>query len=140
VKVLYLFPPDYAAINRAFKVRGKPVIFCYGDTIYNPGRIKVPERLIAHESVHSRHQQGMGGPEVWWQRYIDDPQFRLIEEIPAHRAEYRVAPEFLDDIARRLASPLYGSLVDFEKARQIIIGEIPDHGGRCPRNSAAAAI
>jgi hypothetical protein len=76
VKVLHLFPPNYAAINRAFKVRGKPIIFCYGSTIYNPG----------------------------------------------------------------LASPLYGSLVDFERARRIIIGEIPDHGGRCPRNSVAGAI
>jgi hypothetical protein len=131
--VLHLFPPNYAAINRAFKVRGKPVIFCYGDTIYNPGRIKVPPRLHAHEEVHSRHQAMFGDPEVWWQRYIADPEFRLFEEIPAHRAEYRVAPELLEEIATRLCSPLYGSLVDFEKARALV-------DGSCPRHSAAAAI
>jgi hypothetical protein len=44
-KIQHLFPPNYAAINRAFKMRGKPAIFCYGDTIYNPGRIKVPKQL-----------------------------------------------------------------------------------------------
>lgn len=123
MKVLYTFPPNYAAINRAFNVRGKPVIFCYGSVIHNPARIKIPERLHAHESVHSARQQAQaGGPAAWWERYITNPQYRLGEEIPAHQAEARCAPELAEEIAARLASPLYGGLVGIEEARRLIAG------------------
>ena len=66
MKTLFLFPPNYRAINKAFSVRGKPVIFCYGDTIYNPTRITVTPSLVAHEGVHSR-QQGED-PRGWFAR------------------------------------------------------------------------
>lgn len=145
MKVLHLFPPNYAAINRAFKVRGKPVIFCFGDTVYNPGRIKMPDRLLAHEAVHSR-QQGTD-PAGWWDRYIIDSKFRLAQEIPAHCAEYACAPNLLDDIARRLSSALYGSLVDFAGAVDLLERSRYDRristatdGNAWPRTSAAAAI
>lgn len=113
MKILTMFPPNYWQINAAFNVRGRPVIFCYGDTIYNPKRIKVGPDLIAHESVHSVQQDR--DPAAWWQRYIDDPRFRLHEEIAAHRAEYRVSGE-RHEIARRLSSGLYGNLISFDQA------------------------
>ena len=121
MKVLHLFPPNYRQINQAFNIRGKPVIFCYGDTIYNPSRIDVPPCLIAHETVHSR-QQG-SDPDGWWRRYIDDLEFRLREEVEAHRAEYEhlgQTQKHLDDIARRLSSQIYGRLVTFETARLLV--------------------
>jgi len=117
MKILTTFPPNYREISTAFGVRGRGVIFCYGDTIYNPMRVEVGPELIAHESVHSGRQNG--SPEVWWRRYIADPQFRLDEEIPAHRAEYLVSGR-LEDIARRLASPLYGSLISIERAIKVL--------------------
>jgi hypothetical protein len=117
MKILTLFPPNYAAINRTFRCRGKRVIFCYGDTIYNPSRVVVGPELIAHERVHSGQQNGK--PSEWWQRYIDDPAFRLSQEIPAHAAEYRVSGR-LEDVARRLCSPLYGNLISFERACEVI--------------------
>lgn len=123
MKQLYLFPPNYAAINRAFNVRGKGVIFTFGSVIYNPSRIEIPPALYAHEAVHSTRQRP--SPESWWTRYIADPEFRLAEEIPAHRAEWRFhggAGEWraLEQIARRLASPLYGNLVTVDKAMSLI--------------------
>lgn len=148
VKQLHLFPPNYTAINRAFKVRGKGVWFCYGDTIYNPSRLKIPPSIMAHETVHM-HQQG-DDPAKWWTDYIRDREFRLHQEIPAHCAEYRwfknngmAAP--LGMIATRLASPLYGNLIDFETALRLIEDSASEvsttaNGNAWLRNSAAAAM
>lgn len=128
MRVLYLHPPNFAAINRAFKVRGKPIIFCYAERIYNPQRIKIPPELFAHEAVHQARQGD--DPERWWDRYIRDQDFRLAEEVPAHQAEYRCLcarnadPSWralaAERIAERLASPLYGSMIDFAEAVRLI--------------------
>lgn len=128
MRVLTMLPPNFAAINKAFGVRGKPVIYAYGDTIYNPGRILVPPSLVAHELVHCQRQGS--DPAGWWDQYIADKAFRLTEEIPAHQAEYasicrcrasdagRAAD--LTRIAERLASPLYGSLIGLHDAKRLI--------------------
>lgn len=128
MKVLYLHPPNFAATNRAFNVRGKRVIFAFGSTIYNPRRITIPPELYAHEAVHQERQGA--DPMGWWDFYISDPQFRLQEEIPAHQAEYREVCTRGSDpgwrqlaaerIAARLASPLYGSLVGFDDAIRLV--------------------
>lgn len=117
MKVLTLFPPNYREVNAAFNIRGKGVIFAWGDTIYNPSRVKIPPELIAHETVHGLRQNG--DPAGWWKRYIADPAFRLDEEIPAHQAEYRVSGK-LDAIAARLSGPLYGNLISLDKALSLI--------------------
>ena len=126
MKILHTFPPNFREINAAFNVRGKPVIYCYGDTIHNPARIKVPPQLIVHEGVHSMRQGS--GPEHWWQRYITDPQFRLDEEIEAHRAECHCLIErgmpqqqAIDTVASRLASPIYGRIIDYQRAKAVLV-------------------
>lgn len=132
MKVLTLFPPNYQRINKAFGVRGKPVIFAYG-AIYNPSKIKIPPQLLVHEAVHIERQGD--DPERWWERYIEDPRFRLEEEIPAHVAEYRVmkpldgpgGDRWLNLIAERLASPLYGSLIGQAAARSILAHWTREH-------------
>ena len=121
MRVLYLFPPNFKQINAKFNVRGKPVIFCYGDTIYNPARIKVPDPLMAHEEVHSRQQAD--DPALWWTRYIDDAGFRLRQEVKAHQVEFAAcggSDRALEAIARRLASPLYGNMISFAEATDLI--------------------
>ncbi len=127
MKVLTLFPPNYTAINRAFGVRGKPVIFAYRDIIYNPSRIKVTPALMAHEAVHCG-QQGTD-PDAWWASYICDSEFRLREELEAHRAEYqfesahregKAKAHVLHLIAFRLASPIYGGMIDLDEAKRRI--------------------
>ncbi len=123
-------------IDRKFHLAGKPVIFAWGDRIYNPARIDIPGQLLAHEAVHGQRQ----GNDVrgWWKRYIKDAEFRLAEEIPAHVAEYQwlvlhAAKNgqlhmrqrkrwLLRQTADRLANPIYG------------------YGGMCTRTHALAQL
>jgi hypothetical protein len=117
----------FRQINQRFDVRGKPVLFCFGDVIYNPTGIKIPPQLMVHEAVHSK-QQGKD-PFEWWRRYLVDNAFRLDQELPAHRAEWSFVRDVLPDveeeemlhrIAWRLSSPLYGSMIGYEEARRQI--------------------
>lgn len=123
MKIVVANPPNIEAIAAAFPIR-KGVIFCYGDTIYVPDGGDVSMSLQTHEAVHSFRQ----GTQIehWWECYIRDPEFRLAEEIPAHRAEYSyVCAEIKDrnkrsfrlmQMADRLSSPLYGSMISYQKA------------------------
>lgn len=122
-------PPNHDRIAAAFPLARFPgAIFCYGGTIYNPGGGPVTPPLLAHERVHS-YRQG-GDPESWWDRYLADPAFRLAEELPAHQAEWLhfcreghgrgERRRYLAQLAERLSSPLYGSLITKDRARSLI--------------------
>lgn len=115
-------------IDAIFNVKGKPVIFTWGDTIYNPAGIFITPELRAHEEVHFVRQTGdTPAIEAWWKRYLIDEEFRLAEELPAHRAEFQkfcqthkdrnARNKFLTTIAARLAGPLYGGLLTLPQAR-----------------------
>lgn len=129
MKIVTARPPNFDKVAAAFKDAARPgVIFCYGDTIYNPSGNKLSDSLIAHENVHSARQGK--DPDGWWGRYIADPQFRFIEELLAHRVEYAVASrgmtrnqrrQCLRPIARRLSSSLYGGLVSPDQAKLLIL-------------------
>ncbi len=122
MRVVHDYPPLMDEIDKKFHVRGKPVIYAWGELIYNPTGQTIAPQLLAHEAVHGRRQ----GSDVfgWWRRYIDDAAFRLAEEIPAHRAEYlaliggqpnrHTRRRAMKATARRLAAPLYG--VDISRA------------------------
>lgn len=130
MNVIIHTPPMFDEIDAVFKVRFKPVIFCWGHTIYNPMNIEITDELIAHERVHSARQERTG-IEPWWKRYLVDVEFRLDEELPAHKAEYqhycRYHPDrnararFLEYTAQRLAGPLYGGLISTMKAKRAIM-------------------
>lgn len=125
-------PPNWDAITKVFDVVGKGILFCWGDTIFNPDKVDVRTALVAHEEMHCR-QQG-ADIEGWWARYIAEPAFRLSQEIPAHQREYKFVcwdganrkarRGYLDGVARRLASPLYGGLVDFANAKALILKDL----------------
>lgn len=136
MKVVVAPPPMFDEIDAVFHVKGKPVIFAWGDTIYAPQGGPVSEALQAHEAVHGARQSN--DIEGWWRRYMTDPAFRLAEEIPAHRAEYRwhaaqpnahqAVKGFRSrlafheaDIARRLSGPLYGAMISNARARTEIL-------------------
>lgn len=125
-------PPiwDRAIIAFPSILKTHGVLFAWGDTIFNPDGVDVPSITQAHEEVHSIRQEKLGSVEVWWDRYISDPAFRFGEELPAHQVEYRVAYEkaahrrerqfYLKQIAERLSGPLYGRLVNFERAKGLL--------------------
>lgn len=135
MKVIRAYPPNFAKIAAAFPVKGVPgIIYAYGDRIYAPGaKGDLPSWILAHEEVHGRQQQSGDGWDVpkWWERYIVSPQFRLEQEIPAHRAEWQAysrimgwtanPTSYLDRIADRLSGPLYGNLISKERAVEEII-------------------
>lgn len=132
MKIVHAYPPNFAQIDEVFKVRErKGVIYCYGDAIYVPDGGDVSPELRAHEGVHySRQTNDTAKIEAWWAKYLVDPEFRLAEEIPAHRAEYRqfcstvrdrnARSRALYSIAGKLSGPLYLGIISHSKARQVI--------------------
>lgn len=119
VKVKEEFPPNIDKIREAgIQLSGKE-IFAYRKTIYNPSGGQLTKWLVAHEKVHFK-QQG-DDTEGWWDRYLVDIDFRLDQELEAHRAEYKhfcyvyksreQRVRFLSEIALRLSGPLYGGKI-----------------------------
>lgn len=132
-------PPLFDEIDRKFNVRGKPVIFAWGDTIFVPsGSLDISPQLKAHEEVHGGRQLLFGDGsysdqrriELWWLRYIEDDAFRRQEEELAHIAEYRHLCEHaggrnqrrrhLSIVATKLSNPLYGPMMNRAQARRIL--------------------
>lgn len=126
MKILRVYPPNYLDIIKALPwVKGKNgIVYAWGDILYNPSMAHITPWLEAHEGVHGERQ----GAEIlqWWDRYLTDPQWRLEEEIPAHRAEWKryrkvtgsqaMKTRYLRKIADRLSGPLYGNLIDLPGA------------------------
>lgn len=126
------YPPFLEQILADLRAK-KPIIFAWGDRLYNPQGALIPPELMAHEQVHCERQLSAGlGIESWWRSYIENPCFRLEEELPAHRAEFAKLCErhrdrnqravALHRLALRLSSALYGSLIDYATAKDAIAG------------------
>lgn len=140
-------PPIYDEIVAAFKLDGHRPIFSWGNCIYNPHSVDLSKdhQLIAHEEMHGFRQLGrppsnseMTPDEIrkimlWWKDYIESKSFRLEEEIPAHRAEYRqllrmhgsdrpTRRRLLASTAKRLRNPIYdyNHLFNFEQAKAFL--------------------
>lgn len=122
------YPPNIDQIVAALPAAKAPgILYCYGNTIYNPSKVQITPCIMVHEMVHAERQTD---PEAWWERYLRDPEFRFNEELPAHIEEAKAfaveCPErwkrraYLSLVAKKLSSPMYGSIVSFEKARQIL--------------------
>lgn len=105
------------------------VIITWGDTVYCAKAL--PQPLLEHEALHTEQQlRSKLFGIYWWIRYIASARFRLSQEIPAHRLEYRAAirgngtrqqARYLDVIAGRLAGPLYGNLMTLQQAKREIL-------------------
>lgn len=126
MKEVHDFPPIYDEASKLFDLRGRNVVFAYGDAIYNPAKVVMDDDLMVHESVHLMQQKAMGGPEKWWRRYLDDPAFRLAQEIPAYKVQYQYyctrvkgreqRYQFLSRLAADLSSPMYKCPISYMAA------------------------
>jgi hypothetical protein len=125
------YPPNIDDIDKRFGVKNKPnILYCWDDKIYNPSCTLVPDHILVHETVHSVRQEG--DPVSWWKRYIEEPRFRLDEEVVAHRSEWgqfvkdykdrNLRAKYLHSMCQRLSGFLYGNLVNYQEAKQRIIG------------------
>jgi hypothetical protein len=106
-------------------------VFTYGDTIY--AKYPMSEDLRLHEEVHVEQQMNYpGGPESWWERYLEDDKFRYSQELEAYKvqADYIIqvykepkATRLLDHLASSLSGSMYGNLKSYEKALKEILGK-----------------
>lgn len=128
MKILKEKPPIYDKCVEKFGVDWEDgVIFTYGENIYCKNDL--PENKIVHESVHIK-QQG-DNPDEWWERYFNDTEFRLVQEVEAYRAETQWANYKIRDRnnrmrlimqnAKDLSSPMYGSIISFQEALKNIL-------------------
>jgi hypothetical protein len=128
VDIVEDWPPNIDAIRAVLPV-SESNIFAYGGVIYSPGGGNLPSWLVEHEKVHFEQQERYG-LRAWWKRFLNDEEFRLDQELPAHRVEYRVfcqtnrdrnhQSRFLMLLSRRLAAPMYGGLISAGEARRRI--------------------
>lgn len=131
MKIIQGYPPNINKIRGHFDLSNKSVVFTYGDTLYNPSGAEIPRNLEIHEGTHAE-QQGITeeGIKEWWNRYLADKDFRLEQEVEAYRNQYKYIVEhgadrntkrdFLRHIAQDLSGPIYGHIVSFEKAKELI--------------------
>lgn len=128
MQVVRNYPPNFTEISKTFNIRGRAVVFTYGQTIYNPHGGAIADHLEVHESVHGR-QQG-DDPKAWWYRYLREPKFRIEQEVEAYAYQYAFVRDqewgdetlqvFLEAISSDLSSPIYGKVVTFQEAEQMI--------------------
>jgi len=145
MKIITAYPPNFSVLAKRFPIKGKQgILYAWGDRIYNPSGITIPPWLKAHEGVHGERQGGMCDmglcwttPAVWWDLYIHDAEFRLREEVLAHRVEWEAYPrevsienhqKYLDQMAERLSGPIYGDLISKREAIEMIQGRMEPNG------------
>lgn len=129
--VLKEFPPNVDDIARVFGRKNiERAVFTYAPHVYAPNGIDLPAHLAEHEQQHL-DQQG-DDPRSWWDQYLSDPEFRLAQEIEAYQRQYAYAVAHLNraerrrlftKIAKDLASPLYGNIINVDKAKEVIKNE-----------------
>jgi len=123
IEIVNDWPPNIDAIRAVLPVSERN-IFAYGNKIYSPGCATLPRWLIEHERVHFVQQDCH--PRSWWRQFLKSPEFRLEQELEAHRVEYRVfcqmnkdrnaRSKYLQEMGRRLAAPMYGGIITAAEA------------------------
>jgi hypothetical protein len=102
----------------------------------------VNDYLVVHEQVHFIQQRDyqdnsnffkklfnrffVSKTRQWWNRYINDRQFRIMQELEAYAYEYKAfctrvtnrdaRSRYLHGIASNLSSKLYGNVMNYSDA------------------------
>lgn len=129
MKIVYKKPPVWDEVVKKFDIEGQLVIFAYGDKIYNPFDAIIPDDLMVHEETHMRQQEKFGNVKEWWKKYLDDSKFRLYQELEAYQNQYKYAKKnysrqmtkaLLKKISKDLSSSVYGNIISFAEAKNLI--------------------
>ena len=123
-------PPVWDEVHKHFEIDDERTVYTWGDTICNPANLSLNQELIDHESTHARQQIAIGGPEIWWGKYLIDSDFRLQQEAEAYSNQYisfcsRVKDrnrqaKYLWLLAETLSSPMYKVNVHLMDALKLI--------------------
>ena len=132
MKINFSKPPLWEEINKKFKVKETDDIFyTFGDTIYSPNRVVPSDDVIKHEEQHAEQQNHNDkDAEIWWRKFIHDPEFRVVEEGEAYGAQYRFLcqkykdrnyrAKILWNLAEILSSNIYGNCINHSEALKVI--------------------
>lgn len=125
-KTSHNIPDIYAKCKERFNVDwDEGIVITYGDVVYS--KYELSPSLIVHEGVHVKQQTEMG-VEKWWDKYFDDKEFRLSQEVEAYRAQIRFIRDNVKDrnevfrycnkIWKSMVK-LYGSMCNYEEAKKL---------------------
>lgn len=126
MKILEQFPPNYEEIRKSLgDVEKSRPIFAFGETLYNPFKIAITPDIEAHEEAHMKRQGRM--PEIWWQKYLFDKEFRLEEEVIGYGTQYaflkrmphmnsKLLEWFREKMGQALSGPLYKLDISYGEA------------------------
>lgn len=131
IRLIKAYPPNYQDIIKALPaVKRRPNgVFTYAPNVYYPGGSSLSYDLEQHEATHIQQQNNTeGGPAAWWERYLEDPEFRLEQELEAYRVQFKAAEIYnrgqrrvlLNKIAGDLSSAMYGKILTKAQALEAI--------------------
>jgi hypothetical protein len=123
-------PPNWSRLTKEFGVHwDSGVIVTYGDTAHTKRVAVMTPDLIAHELVHVIQQKELG-PIKWWEKYINDRDFRLSQELEAYTRQAKwikntaSMPESekrmrVEHIWKSMAT-MYKDMVTYKEAKALI--------------------
>lgn len=135
--LIHSLPPNWSTLLEVFpalKGQEQNVVFTYAPHIYMLRDMQLPPDIAVHEAVHLKQQTDIS-PGIWWTRYIEDPEFRLAQELEAYGAQLHFWSAYRNAIyktekarlARDISSSFYGNMISFgeaESALQRIVKEL----------------
>lgn len=123
--IIHTKPEIYQRLVDTFGIDwNKGIIITYNGKIYC--KTDISDDLIVHENTHIKQQENQ--PD-WWDKYIEDKNFRLSQEIEAYKAQYEYVKgnyprwarrKVLKAIATDLSSYIYGNIISYEDAVKVI--------------------
>jgi len=114
-------PPNWSILEDKFGVKWGNVVVTYGNKVYSSSKI-TPD-LVVHESIHVKQQ---GAIPTWWEQYLEDPTFRLEQELEAYKEQVKWGKKnikdrnkqfrFVSKLAQDLSGSMYGNCIGFNEA------------------------
>lgn len=133
IKIELTKPPQWIweECHEKFEIDDPVTIYTYGDVLHNPFDVGLSVPTIVHEETHMDQQAAYpGGPDAWWQKYFEDKDFRLSQEVAAYGNQYRefcksnrdrnVQVRYLAKLAEIAASPMYSFDITYYHAMHLI--------------------
>ena len=127
MKINHTIPPVYQKCHEQFGVNWEDgIIITYGDEVYC--KTDIPKDLEVHEGTHIRQQKEIG-KDIWWDKYFNDKEFRLSQEVEAYQNQLNYLKEVVKDrnklaklkneIWSQMAN-MYGDMCTFSEARMLV--------------------
>ena len=96
-------------------------------------KYEISEQKRIHENVHMRQQLRMGVKE-WWNKYLEDIDFRREQELEAYKKEvdwvmkrykgFKHRMDIFERIVQDISSSIYGNMITEEKARELLLPDM----------------